>query len=1091
MGTTKNETVGTNSQFYLLSYKKMVNNMISCIETALKPELLDAEARGLEKKALEYFNINIQEGRTVNLVTIDADLSREELEIVKSQILTNPVIQISSLIQLSSLTDTSSVTNNTITVDSASSVDFAASGVPLNIEFDWCIWVGFRPGVRDNAASTAVEAIRDLLKRDFAEGEDVYTSKRYCIKGENLTRSSVEKIAGELLANPIIQQWKIFSRDEWEDNRNSILATPKVLLNHDPAFAIISIESDEALERISSARNLALNPRDIPVIRDYFLSDSVKASRKIAGQSSDLSLVDGPTDIELEYISQSRSDHCNHNTFRGIFKYLDSSTGETVVEDNLFKKYIQEPTLKLKDEKDWVVSVLWDNAGVGSFDKDNNYVITGETHNSPSNMEAYGGAITGIVGVYRDPLGTGLGSKLIMGSYGFCVGPIDYKGPLKAPLHPRRLLDGVIEGVKDGGNKSGVPTTFGQTLFDQGYMGKSLVFVTALGIMPKTVNGKPSHEKKTVPGDLIVMSGGRVGKDGIHGVTASSEVLSENTPAGHVQIGDPYTQKKMHDFLLIARDEGLFDFITDNGGGGLSSSVGESAMISNGCEVWLDKVPLKYEGLDMWEIWISESQERMTIAVKPEKIERFLELSSEHEVESTVIGRYTDSGKLHIKYHDKTCAWVDMDLLDKGFPKWEFDAVWISPSQRGLTEPVLKEPRDYNTLICDMLARPNICSKEWITRQYDHEVQGGSVIKPLVGINRDIPSDASVIRPVLKSVKGLAFSQSLLPWYSKIDAFHMMTCTIDEAVRRIIAVGGSLSHIGGVDNFCWPDIQYHPVKNPDGKFKAAQLVRACRALKKACLAYGIPLLSGKDSMYVDGYLQGQYGEFIKVSALETVQFSVTGVIEDSTKCVTLDPKLPGDLVYVLGSTGNELGASEYYELIDKTGLNVPQVNFERFKVIYKALEKAIASGVVASAHAVARGGLATHLALSAIACGMGMEVDLSKVPTDLNSGEVNNIDTILLFSESSGRFIVTIAPENRVLFEKLLSGMACSCVGRVTDQHSNLVIRGIDPLCNSNAVFKDSTDAKSEEFGVNGNMIMEISVKSLETAWKSPMGGMI
>ncbi|MCK5096459.1 MAG: phosphoribosylformylglycinamidine synthase, partial [Desulfobacteraceae bacterium] len=605
----------------------------------------------------------------------------------------------------------------------------------------------------------------------------------------------------------------------------------------------------------------------------------------------------------------------------------------------LFKKYIQEPTLKLKEEKDWVVSVLWDNAGVGKFTEDTNYVITGETHNSPSNMEAYGGAITGIVGVYRDPMGTGLASKLIMGSYGYCVGDIDYDGPLTPPLHPRRLLDGVIEGVKDGGNKSGVPTTFGQTLFDSSYMGKSLVFVTALGIMPSKINDKVTHTKTTSPGELIVMSGGRVGKDGIHGVTASSEVYSDTTPAGHVQIGDPYTQKKMHDFLLICRDRGLFPFITDNGGGGLSSSIGESAMLSNGCEVWLDKVPLKYDGLDMWEIWISESQERMTISVKPENIEEFMELSLEHEVESTVIGKYTDTGKLHIKYKDKTCAYVDMDLLDKGFPDWEFDALWIPPQLRGLSEPVLGQPKDYEKIILNILARPNICSKEWITRQYDHEVQGTSVIKPLVGINHNIPTDASVIRPVLDSDRGLAFSQSILPWYSQIDAYDMMTCTIDEAVRRIISVGGSLEHIGGVDNFCWPNIQFDPENNPDGKFKAAQLVRACRALKDMSLGYGIPLLSGKDSMYVDGHLAGEYGETIKVSALETVQFSATGRVDDISKCITMDPKMGGDLVYILGITKNELGASEYYQSFNKIGLNLPKVNIDQFKQIYKILEK--------------------------------------------------------------------------------------------------------------------------------------------------------
>ncbi|GAB6142711.1 phosphoribosylformylglycinamidine synthase subunit PurS [Desulfocicer niacini] len=1006
----------------------MVDNMRSCIEIALKPGLVDAEARSLIKKARDYFDVQIAAGRCIHLVTMEADLSPDDLAMVKDEIFTNPVTQVSSL-------------------------------SPLNVPFDWCIWVGFRPGVRDNAGSTAIEAISDFLKRDFLPGEGIYTSRRYCLSGPDLEKKDVEKIADELLANGIIQQWKVFSRADWDAATGVGTIIPKVLLNHEPQCAVMNIASNEALQNISNERNLALNPRDIPVIREYFLDPNVLASRKKTGLAQ-------PTDLELEYISQARSDHCNHNTFQGLFRYTDASTGETVEEINLFKTYIKEPTLALKDEKSWVVSVLWDNAGVGQFDDTNNYVITGETHNSPSNMEAYGGAITGIVGVYRDPMGTGLGSRLIMGSYGFCVGEMDYKGPLKAPLHPRRLLDGVIEGVKDGGNKSGVPTTFGQTLFNQGYMGKSLVFVTALGIMPALVDGKPSHEKTTVPGEFIVMSGGRVGKDGIHGVTASSEVLSENTPAGHVQIGDPYTQKKMHDFLLAARDEGLYGFITDNGGGGLSSSVGESAMLSNGCEVWLDKVPLKYDGLDMWEIWISESQERMTIAVKPKNIERFMELSREHEVESTVIGKYTDSGKLHIKYKDETCAYVDMDLLDKGFPRWEFDALWIPPALRGLTEPVLSQPKDVNRLLLTMLARPNICSKEWIARQYDHEVQGGSVIKPLVGVNRNIPSDASVIRPVLSSMNGLAFSQALLPWYSKIDAGHMMSCSIDEAVRRLIAVGGTLSHMGGVDNFCWPDIGFHPVKNPDGKFKAAQLVRACRALKDACMAYGIPLLSGKDSMYVDGYLTGEFGEAVKVSALETVQFSATGVVEDVTKCMTLEPKVPGDLIYVLGATANELGASEYYELLGHTGLHVPAVHFDRFKVVYRALEMAISKGLTASAHAVARGGLATHLALVAMGGGLGMEIDLTRVPMDDVNGEP--VMDALLFSESAGRFIVSVSPENSSVFEKMFKGTACAMVGHVTDTHTRLIIKGTDGTC-----------------------VSDVSLDELETAWTAPLGEMI
>jgi phosphoribosylformylglycinamidine synthase II len=994
------------------------------LEIALKSELFDAEGNGIRHKAKNYFGIDLVSVRCVHMVTIDADLSQDQLKTIQTEIFTNPVTQVSSY-------------------------------NPLDLEFDWTIWVGYRPGVRDNPGSTAVEAVEDILGIKFGPDQGIYTSKRYCLKGKNLTEKDMDKIAGELLANDIIQQWKIFPADQWNPTQGTGVIIPRVILDHTPTVSTLSVDSDSTLKKISDERGLALNPADIPFIRSYFLNAEVKASRASVGLSD-------PTDIELEYISQARSDHCNHNTFRGLFRYVDLETGKTEVVDNLFKTCIQTPTLTLKEKNPWVVSVLWDNAGVARFDGNHYYVITGETHNSPSNMEAYGGAITGIVGVYRDPLGTGKGSKLVMGGYGYCVGPRDYNGVLKPRLHPRRLLDGVIEGVRDGGNKSGIPTTFGQVLFHPGYMGKCLVFVTALGIMPAFVAEEPSETKKTSPGELIIMCGGRVGKDGIHGVTASSETFSENTPAGHVQIGDPYTQKKMHDFLLEARDQGLIRFITDNGGGGLSSSVGESARFSNGCEVQLEKVPLKYQGLDQWEIWVSESQERMTIAVDPAHLERFMELSEMHAVESTVIGRYTHTGKLHITYNGRTCAYIDMNFLTSGFPQWEFDAQWQPPETQGLFEPVLKEPIDYESLLKNLLSRPNICSKEWISRQYDHEVQGSSVIKPLVGANRDVNSDAVVIRPVLESKKGLVFSQALLPAYSAIDAYHMTSCTVDEAVRRLLAVGASFDRIGGVDNFCWPSIQFHPQDNPDGKFKAAQLVRSCRALRDICLAYEIPLLSGKDSMYVDGHLTGPYGETHKVSALETLQFSATSVIHDIQKCVTMDSKMPGDLVYILGTTRNELGGSEYYEHLGYVGRNVPHVFPEKFAHLYRALAHAVDTEQVASVHGIYRGGLGVHLAMVAMGGNLGMTVDLGLVPTDsLNRNDV------ILFSESAGRFIVTVDSDNRKLFEKIFNGLSCSCIGSVT-RESDFIIKGI-----------------------GGMPLINIPVQELKDAWKKPFGELV
>jgi phosphoribosylformylglycinamidine synthase len=452
----------------------------------------------------------------------------------------------------------------------------------------------------------------------------------------------------------------------------------------------------------------------------------------------------------------------------------------------------------------------------------------------------------------------------------------------------------------------------------------------------------------------------------------------------------------------------------------------------------------------------------MTVAVQPEHIDRFLELSALHAVESTIIGTYTDSGKLHITYDGETCAYVDMDLMKSGFPQWEFEAEWTSPTQRGLHEPVLGTPVETNQLLLDLLSRPNVASKEWIARQYDHEVQGTSVIKPLVGAERDMVSDASVIRPVLSSEKGLAFSQALLPFYSVIDAFHMTTCTVDEAVRRLVAVGAGLDHIGGVDNFCWPSIQYDSQKNPDGKFKAAQLVRSCRALRDMCLAYEIPLLSGKDSMYVDGHLTGRYGESHKISALETLQFSATGIIQEVHKCTTMECKIPGDLVYVAGVTRNEMGGSEYYAHLGYIGCSVPIVIPQKFLKLYHAVAQAINLELVASAHGVYRGGLGVHLAMVAMGGNLGMDLDLKPLPVQ---GCRRN--DALLFSESAGRFILTVDPKKRDAFEAVFKELPCACIGSVIET-AELKIADRD-----------------------GRPVIATPVAQLKKAWKASFGALI
>ncbi len=1001
--------------------------MAQRLEIGLKPHLPDPGGRGLVAKARAYLGISLESARVLRVLTFDTSLGPEELERVRQDIFTNPVTELSSFEPLAPLV------------------------LP---EFDWALWVGLKPGVRDNEGATAVEAMADVLGRRFGGGEAVYSSRLYLVRAPRLGLEGAQALCRELLANDIIQQWRVIPRSEWDREQGVGIVIPKVRLAHTPTVATLPIPSDLDLLKLSDQRGLFLNPADVPVIRAYFNDPRVRAQRERVG-------LDDPTDVELEYVSQARSDHCNHNTFGGRYHYLDLMSGERVEVDNLFKRCIKEPTERLAAERDWVVSVLWDNAGVAALDGEHHYVITGETHNSPSNMEAYGGAITGIVGVYRDPMGTGLGSKLVAGMWGFCVGPRDYAGELRPALHPRRLLDGIIEGVRDGGNKSGIPTALGTLAFDPRYLGKCLVFVSAVGVMTAQVAGQPSHLKKTSPGELVIMCGGRVGADGIHGVTASSAGYSESTPAGHVQIGDPYTQKKMHDFLLEARDAGLIRFITDNGGGGLSSSVGESARLSPGAEVDLKKVPLKYQGLDPWQIWVSESQERMTVAVAPEDEAAFMALAEKHEVEATVIGRYTGDGKLKLTYGDEVCCYVDVEFLEKGFPQWEFEAHWLPPEARGLAEPVLSPPEDLGGLLLDLLDSPNLCSRAWINRQYDHEVQGTSVVKPFVGRRQEVPSEAAVLLPVLGGRAGLAMAQVLLFQYGDIDTYHMVTASVEEGLRRVVAVGGDPLQVGGVDNFCWPSIQYDPRDNPDGRYKAAQLVRACWGLKAACEELGIPLLSGKDSMYVDGRLRGRHGLVRRVSGPPTMMFTATAPVHELKRVQTLEPKAAGDVVYVLGRTRDELGAGALYNLLGQVGRNVPETDLGASLALCTAVARALERGLLASTCVVSRGGLAYALARMVMAAEMGLEVDLDLIPTADGLGALAR-----LFSESTGRLVVTLDPARTREFEALLEGVAFAPVGRVA-RHKKLVM------------------------AAEGRTVVELGLAQLRRAFTKRFGGLV
>ncbi|MCX7680271.1 MAG: AIR synthase-related protein, partial [Spirochaetes bacterium] len=666
--------------------------------------------------------------------------------------------------------------------------------VPEN--FDFAIEIGFLPGVTDNVANTVRQTIEDRFNCSLNPERSVFTTMTYFIAG-NLTRDDVMNIASEFY-NPLIQRAKILSKNEYLDLGGMGREIPVVHLDErievdEVDLTVLPEElvrlGKEGIPNPDGTRRgpLALDMASLEVIKDYFLNKEKR----------------NPTDIELESIAQTWSEHCKHTIFAAK---LDD------IGDGIFKAYIREATLKIrkeKGEKDFCVSVFVDNSGGIEFDE--NYVITDkvETHNSPSALDPFGGAITGIVGVNRDTIGFGLGAKPIANRYGFCFAdPCDTrplyrdKNPESCLLLPRRIMEGVIHGVNVGGNCSGIPTPQGFIYFDERYKGKPLVFVGTVGIMPKEVNGKKVYLKRAMPGDNIVMVGGRVGKDGIHGATFSSEALSSGSPATAVQIGDPITQKKLSDALVKeARDRGLYHSITDNGAGGLSCSVAEMAREAGGFEVDLDRVPLKYPGLAPWQIWVSESQERMTVAVPDETLEEFISLMKKRGVEATAIGKFTSSGRGIVRYKGKVVFNLDLQFLHEGLPK---KSLYTKSRLPKVDYEQFDAPNDLSAILVEMVNRPNIASYEFISMQYDHEVQANSVIKPLHGKGR-VNSNATVIRPVFTSHRGVVLSHGIYPSYSDIDCYWMAACCIDTAVRNAIAVGGSLDHLAILDNFCWCD----------------------------------------------------------------------------------------------------------------------------------------------------------------------------------------------------------------------------------------------------------------------------------------------
>jgi len=874
------------------------------------------------------------------------------------------------------------------------------------------VYVLPKPGVTDPEADSA----RDLLRSVGLAVDHVRTLRSYRVQGpaEALPHLIRRVLANDAVEQAVVGDWPFDRLGQGTQYRFQRVEVP------------ILGKSDGELLAISRSGQLHFSLPEFRAIEAYF--------RDLGRE---------PTDCELETLAQTWSEHCSHKTLRGRINF----NGEVI--DNLLKSTIFAATQKLNC--DWLVSVFADNAGVVRFDDEHDVCFKVETHNHPSAIDPYGGANTGLGGVIRDPMGTGLGAKPICNTDVFCVAPPDTPadGLPAGVLHPRRILHGVVAGVRDYGNRMGIPTVNGALVGHPAYLANPLVFCGTVGVLPRGMT-----EKSVRPGDRIVAVGGRTGRDGIHGATFSSVELtseSESISGGAVQIGNAIVEKMVLDVVLQARDRGLFRSITDCGAGGFSSAVGEMGA-ELGAEVDLDRAPLKYSGLSYTEIWISEAQERMVLAVPPEHWDELHKLCASEGVEATDLGQFVDSGRLTLRYHGEVVGDLAMHFLHDGRPDVVRAATCNAPASSSIELPSIND-QDYTADLLAILGTWDVCSKEWIVRQYDHEVQARTVVKPLVGVLDDGPGDASVVLPVRGSTRGLAIACGINPWYGQLDPYAMAGCVIDEAVRNCVAVGADPARIAILDNFCWGNTEWPET--------LGSLVRAAQGCHDVALAYGTPFISGKDSLY------NEYTENGKSRAIPpTLLISAMGQVPDVRKCVTMDLKVAGNRLILVGETRAEMGGSHYYEHLGRTDGIVPRVDLALAPKVFRFVHEAINAGLVRSCHDLSEGGLAVALAEMAIAGGLGVDVSLREIPTP---GAKWYNPAILLFSESPTRFVLEVEEDSvSALFDlingDLFDGISVSWVGEVVAD-PRLTIR--------NQLSREVIDAP---------------IADLKSAWQAPLG---
>jgi phosphoribosylformylglycinamidine synthase II len=869
------------------------------------------------------------------------------------------------------------------------------------------IEVLFNPGVMDPSVSSIERALGDM---GFA-GLGVRTARAYEFElsaGRRLGEGERNLIVRGLLVNPIVQHVARPGEHVFVHTRPYRFRRQVVKLR--------GLKPAE-LADLSRSGLLALSVKEMQVLQKYF---------KELGRD--------PTDVELETFAQTWSEHCQHKTFRGLI----TVDGRKI--RNLLKSTVFRVTKEL--DRPWCLSVFHDNSGVIDFDETHGVSFKVETHNHPSALEPYGGAATGIGGVIRDCLGTGLGARPVLNTDVFCFAPVDTRREEvpKGVLHPRRVMKGVVAGVRDYGNRMGIPTANGAVYFDPGFMGNPLVFCGTLGIIPKD-----KLEKRTAKGQAIVLLGGRTGRDGIHGVTFASLELHQESEAisgGAVQIGNPIEEKKVADLLLEARDRGLFSATTDCGGGGLSSAVGELAQ-KEGCEVWLDKVPLKYAGLTPAEIWISEAQERMIVFAEPGRVKALLALSKQHDVEATVIGRLTGKKRLALKFRKHTVADIDMEFLHHGWRSTSKRGAWQRPET---ADPSVPMNKDLGDEMLKLLQAPNIASKEWVTRQYDHEVQGTSAQKPFCGPKNAGPTDACVVTPVRGSQRACVVSNGLCPRYGLIDPYWMAASAIDEALRNCVAAGADIDRVAVLDNFCWG--------SPDRPDQLAGLVRAAEACYDMGIKFRVPFISGKDSLYNEFKVES--GDSLPIPP--TLLISALGVIDDVTTTTTPDLKQAGSLLYVVGETFEELGGSEYFRRHQGLGREVPKVDPARARRAMVLIGRAIRQGLLTACHDISDGGLGIALAEMCFAGSLGARLSLRKVPGSTRFRR----DDFLLFSESNSRFICEVPPDRRDAFQRMAEGLRVVCA----------------------AVGRTQADPVLEVESLKGDPVVKLDLAEAEAAWR-------